>query len=56
MARLQNQPLVRRNPITKSYTPWVAPDHPSYKALNQHCRHQPQSNTFAVSHGALELR
>ena len=31
MARLQNQPLVRRNPFTKSYTPWVAPDHPSYK-------------------------
>jgi hypothetical protein len=31
MARLQDQPLVRRNPITKGYTPWVAPDHPSYK-------------------------
>jgi MFS family permease len=31
MARLKDQPLVRRNPITKGDTPWVAPDHPSYK-------------------------
>src|SRR5918996_1890707 len=31
MARLQAQPLLHRDPVTKGSMPWIAPDHPSYK-------------------------
>jgi MFS transporter, DHA2 family, multidrug resistance protein len=31
MARLQDQPLLHRDPVAKGSPPWIAPDHPSYK-------------------------
>jgi MFS transporter, DHA2 family, multidrug resistance protein len=31
MARLQDPPLLHRDPVAKGSPPWIAPDHPSYK-------------------------
>src|ERR687891_1158092 len=31
MARLQAQPLLHRDPVTKGSMPWIAQSHPSYK-------------------------